>query len=89
MDQQLVFYLGEDTDVRKLSISTHVPRVNMITLEEATYLLLRTLSLMLAGVYNRSRHLIATYDVQKLKPVAWGNGISVSRNSIDQAKLVQ
>lgn len=90
VDQHLEFYVREDADVRKSSGSIRAPRVDVIILEEAAYAPQRALSMILAAARSRGTHVIATYDLHQLDPVAGGSGMSVSsRDDGDRAKLLR
>ncbi|CAB1099457.1 unnamed protein product [Ectocarpus sp. CCAP 1310/34] len=83
-DHQLGFYLSDDSFVRKTAGSIRTLKVDVFIIEEAAYIPLRTLSMILAAAHSSGTHVIGTYDTHQLQPVCYSSGMSISRDNVDR-----
>lgn len=88
-DHQLGFYLGGDSQVRKTAGSIRIPRVDVVIIEEAAYMPVRTLSMILAAAQSSGAHVIGTFDIHQLQPVGKSSGMSISRDNIDRKVVLE
>jgi hypothetical protein len=73
-DRQLGFFVGDEQRVQKSGGSLGLPDVSIVILEEVAYVQTRTLSMILAAAEHRGMHVIATYDMHQLDPIADTSG---------------
>ena len=64
-------------------------KVDVIIIEEAAYMPLRTLSMVMAAAYGSGTHVIGTYDVHQLQPVCDSSGMSISRDNVDRKVILE
>ncbi|CAN0441584.1 unnamed protein product [Pylaiella littoralis] len=88
-DHQLGFYLGNDSQVRKTAGSIRTLKADVIIIEEAAYMPLRTLSTILAAAHCSGTHVIGTYDTHQLQPVHENSGMSISRDNVDRKVVLE
>ncbi|CAM9623129.1 unnamed protein product, partial [Hapterophycus canaliculatus] len=88
-DHQLGFYLGDDSHVKKTAGSIRTLKVDVIIIEEAAYMPLRTLSMILAAAHCSGTHVIGTYDTHQLQPVEDSSGMSTSRDNVDRRIVLE
>ncbi|CAN0473908.1 unnamed protein product, partial [Hapterophycus canaliculatus] len=55
--------------------SIHIPRVDVVIIEEAAYMSLHALSMILAAAHSSGVHVIGTYDTHQLQPVRESSGM--------------
>ncbi|CAN0594434.1 unnamed protein product, partial [Laminaria digitata] len=60
--------------------SIRTPRVDVVIVEEAAYIPIRTLSMILAAAHSSGAHVIGTFDTHQLQPVRESSGMSISRD---------
>lgn len=87
-DQQLGFCLDEDSHVRKTAGSIRTFNAEALIIEEAAFMSLLTLSMILAAAQSSGAHVIGTYDTHQLQPVEEISGMSTSRDNVD-SRVVQ
>ncbi|CAM9189604.1 unnamed protein product [Pylaiella littoralis] len=88
-DHQLGFYLGDDSHVKKTAGSIRTLKVDVIIIEEAAYMPLRTLSMVLAAAHSSGTHVIGTYDTHQLQPVCESSGMSISRDNVNRKVILE
>ncbi|CAN0341091.1 unnamed protein product [Ectocarpus sp. 6 AP-2014] len=88
-DHQLGFYLGNDSDMRKTAGSIRTLKVDVIIIEEAAFMPLRTLSMILAAARCSGTHVIGTYDTHQLQPVCESSGMSISSDNVDRKVILE
>ncbi|CAB1096640.1 unnamed protein product [Ectocarpus sp. CCAP 1310/34] len=88
-DHQLGFYLSDDSYVKKTAGSIRTLKVDVIIIEEAAYMPLRTLSMILAAAHSSGTHVIGTYDTHQLQPVCDSSGMSISRDNVDRKVILE
>ncbi|CBJ27580.1 hypothetical protein Esi_0075_0065 [Ectocarpus siliculosus] len=88
-DHQLGFYLGNDSEMRKTAGSIRTLKVDVIIIEEAAYMPLRTLSMILAAARCSGTHVIGTYDTHQLQPVCESSGMSISSDNVDRKVILE
>ncbi|CAB1116215.1 unnamed protein product [Ectocarpus sp. CCAP 1310/34] len=88
-DHQLGFYLGDDSEMRKTAGSIRTLNVDVIIIEEAAYMPLRTLSMILAAAHCSGTHVIGTYDTHQLQPVCDSSGRSISKDNVDRRVILE
>ncbi|CAN0465870.1 unnamed protein product [Ectocarpus sp. 12 AP-2014] len=88
-DHQLGFYLSDDSYVKKTAGSVRTLKVDVIIIEEAAYMPLRTLSMILAAAHSSGTHVIGTYDMHQLLPVCDSSGMSISRDNVDRKVILE
>ncbi|CAM9767386.1 unnamed protein product, partial [Laminaria digitata] len=88
-DHQLGFYLGGDSHVRKTAGSIRTPKVDVVIVEEAPYMQIRTLSMILAAAHSSGAHVIGTFDTHQLQPVCESSGMSISRDNVDRKDILE
>ncbi|CAN0443214.1 unnamed protein product [Ectocarpus sp. 12 AP-2014] len=88
-DHQLGFYLGDDSHVKKTAGSIRTLKVDVIIIEEAAYMPLRTLSMVLAAAHSSGTHVIGTYDTHQLQPVCESSGMSISRDNVNRKFILE
>ncbi|CAB1110488.1 unnamed protein product [Ectocarpus sp. CCAP 1310/34] len=88
-DHQLGFYIGDDTRVRKTVGSIHIPRVDVVKIEEAAYMSLHALSMILAAAHSKGVHVIGTYETHQLQPAREGSGLSISVDNVDRQVVLE
>ena len=88
-DHQLGFYIGDDAHVRKTAGSIHIPRVDVVIIEEAAYMSLHALSMILAASHSTGAHVIGTYDTHQLQPVRESSGMSISVDNVDRQVVLE
>ncbi|KAG5189672.1 hypothetical protein JKP88DRAFT_301020, partial [Tribonema minus] len=84
-DRQMGFFVGEGMQLQKANGALTMPRIDAVTLEEAAYVSVRTLSMVRAAAAHVGAHVIATYDVHQLEPVqeSTSTGYSVTVENIE------
>ncbi|CAN0535314.1 unnamed protein product, partial [Ectocarpus sp. 8 AP-2014] len=55
--------------------SIHIPRVDVVIIEEAAYMSLHALSMIFAATHSSGVHVIGTYDTHQLQPVRESSGM--------------
>ncbi|CAB1102471.1 unnamed protein product [Ectocarpus sp. CCAP 1310/34] len=88
-DHQLGFSLGNGSHVRKTAGSIRTLKVDVIIIEEAAYMPLRTLSMILAAAHSSGTHVIGTYDTHQLQPVCDSSGMSISKANVDRRVILE
>ncbi|CAM9948387.1 unnamed protein product [Ectocarpus sp. 6 AP-2014] len=88
-DHQLGFYLGDDSHVKKTAGSIRTRKVDVIIIEEAAYIPLRTLSMLLTAAMSSGTHVIGTYDTHQLQPVCESSGMSISRDNVNRKVILE
>eukprot|EP00903_Cladosiphon_okamuranus_P014899 g13796.t1 len=88
-DHQLGFNLSDDSHVRKTAGSIRTLKVDVVIIEEAAYMPLRTLSMVMAAAHGSGTHVIGTYDVHQLQPVCDSGGMSISRDNVDRKVILE
>ncbi|CAN0325164.1 unnamed protein product, partial [Ectocarpus sp. 6 AP-2014] len=86
---QLGFYLGDDSHVKKTAGSIRTRKVDVIIIEEAAYMPLRTLSMLLTAAMSSGTHVIGTYDMHQLQPVCESSGMSISRDNVNRKVILE
>ncbi|CAB1105891.1 unnamed protein product [Ectocarpus sp. CCAP 1310/34] len=87
-DHQLEFYLSDDSYVKKTVGSIRTLKVDVIIIEEAACMPLRTLRMILAAAHSSGTHVIGTYDTHQLQPVCDSSGMSISRDNVDRKVIL-
>ncbi|CAB1101988.1 unnamed protein product [Ectocarpus sp. CCAP 1310/34] len=88
-DHQLGIYMGDDSHVKKTAGSIRTLKADVIIIEEAAYMPLRTLSMILAAAHCNGTHVIGTYDTHQLQPVEDSSGMSTSRDNVDRRVVLE
>ncbi|CAB1116244.1 unnamed protein product [Ectocarpus sp. CCAP 1310/34] len=88
-DHQLGFYLGNGSHVRKTAGPIRTLKVDVIIIEEAAYMPLRTLRMILAAAHSSGTHVIGTYDTHQLQPVCDSSGMSISKDNVDRRVILE
>ncbi|CAB1108591.1 unnamed protein product [Ectocarpus sp. CCAP 1310/34] len=68
----------------KTAGSIHIPRVDVVIIEEAAYMSLHVLSMILAAAHSNGVHVIGTYDTHQLQPVRENSDMSISVDNVDR-----
>ncbi|CAB1113970.1 unnamed protein product [Ectocarpus sp. CCAP 1310/34] len=88
-DRVLGFFIGDDARVRKTAGSIHIPRVDVVIIEEAVYMSLHALSMILAAAHSSGVHVIGTYDTHQLQLVRESSGMSISVDNVDRQLVLE
>jgi hypothetical protein len=91
-DRQLHLSVGESQQKEKARGSLGLPAVGVVILEEAAYVQLGILSMVLAAAEHKHINVITTYDVHQLQPVQETSNCtvySVADDVADRAALLQ
>ena len=78
-----------DSHVRKTAGSIRTPKVDVVIVEEAAYVSIRTLSVILAAAHSSGAHVIGIFDTHHLQPVCESSGMSISRDNVDRKAILE
>lgn len=70
--------------IRKTAGSIHTPRV-----EEAAYMPIRTLSMILAAAHSSDAKVIGTFDTHQLQLVRESSGMPISRDNANRKAILE